>query len=189
MHSTTVTVPPPLGTPHGVPRLPYLSIVIIDKRVIQDVTSRNPTSLLRTVTFPIHQVLKSASPPPRIQDATDRIGWFPVYESRRWGNRGRRINAGKKNGFNLGHVEYRMNSPVHWREVEADCHRTNNFGDRKRANEFRSQFIGYGAERNVLSRKPHFGTDDVYGRPRPVAIGFGLGARPQTEESLSLIHI
>ncbi len=27
----------------------------------------NPTSLLRTVTFPVHQVLESASPPPRVQ--------------------------------------------------------------------------------------------------------------------------
>ncbi|KAL0147263.1 hypothetical protein M9458_057429, partial [Cirrhinus mrigala] len=72
---------------------PYPLIVIIDKGVIQDVSGRYPTSLLRTVTFPVHQVLVSAPPPPRIQNTIDRIGGFPVYESRRWGNRGWRINA------------------------------------------------------------------------------------------------
>ncbi|RXN39355.1 hypothetical protein ROHU_000259 [Labeo rohita] len=63
--------------------------------------------------------------------------------------------------------------------------RTNDLGDRKRANEFGSKFIRNGSERNVLSRKPHFGTDDVYGRPRPVAIGFGLGARSHLDQSLT----
>ncbi len=80
--------PPPLGTSPGVPRPPYLSIVIIDKGVIQDVSSRHPTSLLWTVTFPVHQVLKSASPPSWVQNTIDRISGFPVYESRRGGEPG-----------------------------------------------------------------------------------------------------
>ena len=91
--SWTVTVPLSLGTPPGVPRQPYLSIVIIDKGVIQNVSSRYPTSLLRTVTLPVHQVLKSASPPSRVQNAMYQISGFPIYESRRWGNRGWRING------------------------------------------------------------------------------------------------
>ncbi|RXN33142.1 hypothetical protein ROHU_004391 [Labeo rohita] len=82
-------------------------------------------------------------------------------------------------------MEHGMNPPVRWREIKADCHRTNDLGDRKRANEFGSKFIRNGSERNVLSRKPHFGTDDVYGRPRPVAIGFGLGARSHLDQSLT----
>ncbi|RXN02939.1 membrane-spanning 4-domains subfamily A member 4A-like protein [Labeo rohita] len=71
-------------------------------------------------------------------------------------------------------MEDGMNPPVYWRKFEADCHRTNDLGDRKWANEFRSKFIRHGSERNVLGRKPHFRADDVYGRPRPVAISFGL---------------
>ncbi len=73
-----------------------------------------------------------------------------------------------------------MNSPVRWRKFEADCHRTNDLGDRKRANEFGSEFITDGAERNVLRRKPHFLTNDVYGRLRPVAIGLSLSARSRS---------
>ncbi len=71
-----------------------------------------------------------------------------------------------------------MNSPVRRREFEADCHRTNNLSDR-------SQLVTHGPERNVLGRKPHFLTNDVDGRPRPVAISLSLGARPYPEESLS----
>ncbi|RXN25218.1 PWWP domain-containing MUM1L1-like protein [Labeo rohita] len=71
-------------------------------------------------------------------------------------------------------MEDGMDPPVYWRKFEADCHRTNDLGDRKWANEFRSKFIRHGLERNVLGRKPHFRADDVYGRPRPVAISFGL---------------
>ncbi len=78
-----------------------------------------------------------------------------------------------------------MNSPVRWRKFEADCHRTKDLGDRKRANEFGSEFITDGAEQNVLRRKPHFLTNDVYGRLRPVAIGLSLSARSHSEESLT----
>ncbi len=130
--------PPLLGTPPGVPRQTYLPIVIIDKGVIQDVPSRYPTSLLRTVTFPVHQVLESASPPSRVQNTVDRICRFPIYESRRWGNRDRRINVWMKHGFNLGNMKGGVNSPVRRRKFESDCHRTNDFSDRERANKFGS---------------------------------------------------
>ncbi len=174
-----MTVPPLLGKPPGVPRLPYLLIVIINKGVIQNVSGRHPTSLLRTVTFPVHQVLDSASPPPCVQDTIYRIRWFPFYESRRWGNRDWRINSRIKHGLDFGYMKHGMNSPVHWREFEADCHRTNDLC--KRADKFWSKLIRNGAERNVLGRKPHFLTNDVDGRLRPVAIGFGLGARSHLE--------
>ncbi len=78
-----------------------------------------------------------------------------------------------------------MNSPVRRRKFEADCHRTKNLGDRKRANEFGSKFITDGTERNVLRRKPHLLTNDVYGRLQPVAIGLSLSARSHSEESLT----
>jgi len=51
-----------------------------------------------------------------------------------------------------------------WNEFEADCHC-------QWANKFGSQFITNGAERNVLRRKLHFLTNDVYGRLQLVAIG------------------
>ncbi|RXN38338.1 hypothetical protein ROHU_001206 [Labeo rohita] len=134
--------------------------------------------------------MESASPPPRVQNTVDRIGWFPVYEPRRWGNWDRRINTSKKYRFDFRHMEHGMNPPVRWREIKADCHRTNDLGDRKRANEFGSKFIRNGSERNVLSRKPHFGTDDVYGRPRPVAIGLALVRAPTwTRVSRALDHV
>ncbi|RXN19213.1 endogenous retrovirus group K member 11 Pol [Labeo rohita] len=87
-------------------------------------------------------------------------------------------------------MEDGMNPPVYWRKFEADCHRTNDLGDRKWANEFRSKFIRHGSERNVLGRKPHFRADDVYGRPRPVAISFGLAffsvpVHPETQPILA----
>jgi hypothetical protein len=86
-----------------------------------------------------------------------------------------------KHGLDFRHMEGGVNSPVHWRKFEADCHRTNDLGDSERANEFGSKLIGDGAERNVLRRKPHFLTHDVDGRLRPVAIGFSLGARSHLE--------
>ncbi len=92
---------PPLVAPLGAPSRPYLLIVIINKGVIQYVSGRNPTSLLRTVTLPVHQVLKSSSPPPRVQNTIDRIGGFPIYESRRGRNRSRRIKMRPKNGLIL----------------------------------------------------------------------------------------
>ncbi len=95
----TMTVPLLLRAPPGAIRGTYPSIVIIDKRVIQYVPCGNPTSLLRTVTFPVHQILESASPPSRVQNTFDRINGFPIYETRRWGNRSRRINRGMKNRF------------------------------------------------------------------------------------------
>ncbi len=91
----------PLRTPPDVPRWTYLTIVIIDKRVIQYVSSRHPTPLLRTVTLPVHQVLESASPPPRVQNTRDRINRFPIYESRRWRNRVCGLMEAWKTGFNL----------------------------------------------------------------------------------------
>ncbi len=97
----TVTVPHPLRAPPGAPRRTYLAIEIIDKRVIQYVSRRHPTPLLRTVTLPVHQVLKSSSPPPRVQNTFYRISWFPIYETRRGGggggDRDRRINGWMKN--------------------------------------------------------------------------------------------
>ncbi len=176
-----MTVPLPLGAPSR----SYLLIVIINKGVIQYIPGRNPTSLLRTVTLPVHQVLESSSPPPRVQNTIYRIGGFPIYESRQGRNRSRRIKTRPKNGFNLGHMKHGMNSPVCRREFEADCHWTNNFSDRERANKFGSQFITHGSEWNVLGRKPHFLTNDVDGRLQPVAISLSLGARPHPEENLS----
>ncbi len=170
-----------LGTPPGVPRLPYLSIVIINKGVIQDVSGRYPTSLLRTVTFPVHQVLESASPSVSSHNTVYRIWWFPIYETRAVEEPGLAGYSGKKNWLDLGNMKHGMNSPVRWRKVKADCHRTNDLGDSERANKFGSKFIRDGPERNVLSWKPHLGTDDVYGRSRPVAIGLDLGARPHLE--------
>ncbi len=79
----------------------------------------------------------------------------------------------------------RINPPVRWRKFEADRHRTNDLGDSKRAYEFRGKFVTNGTERNVLRWKPQFLTDDIDGRPRPVAISLGLGARPHLEEGLS----
>ena len=88
---------------------------------------------------------------------------------------------GVKHRFYFGNMEGGMNPPVHWREFEADCHRAKDLGDSERADKFGSKFIRDGTQRNVLGRKPHFLTNDVYGRPRPVAIGFSLGARPHLE--------
>ncbi len=42
-----------------------------------------------------------------------------------------------------------MNPPVRWRKFEADCHWTNDLGDSKWANEFRSKLVTNGAEWNI----------------------------------------
>ncbi len=55
-----------------------------------------------------------------------------------------------KYGLLFRNMEDGMNSPVRWRKFEADCHRTNDLGDSKRANEFGSKLITNGAKRNVL---------------------------------------
>ncbi len=77
-----------------------------------------------------------------------------------------------------------MNSPVCQRKFEADCHWTKTLGDSKRADNFGSKFITNGAERNILGGKPHFLTNDVNGRLRPVAIGLSLSACAHLKESL-----
>ncbi len=43
-----------------------------------------------------------------------------------------------------------MNPLVRWRKFEADRNRTNDLGDGKQANEFRSKLVTNGTERNVL---------------------------------------
>ncbi len=43
-----------------------------------------------------------------------------------------------------------INPPVRWRKFEEDRHRTNDLGDSKWANEFRSKFVTNGTERNGL---------------------------------------
>ena len=180
-----MTIPPPLGTPLGVPRRIYLSIEIIDKGVIQNVPSRYPTSLLRAVTLPVHQVLESASPPSRVQNTIDRKGGFPINKSWRRGNRDRRVNACLKHRFYFRHMKGRMNSPIRRRKLELDRHRTNDPGDSERADKFGGKLVRNGSEWNVLSRKPHSLANDVYRRLRPVAIGLSLGARPHPEKSLT----
>ncbi len=82
-------------------------------------------------------------------------------------------------------MKHRINDPVCRRKFKADCHRTNNLGDRKWADKFGSKPITDASDRNILRRKPHFLTHGVDGRLRPVVIGLNLGARPHLDEGLS----
>lgn len=78
-----------------------------------------------------------------------------------------------------------MDSPVRRSGFEADCHWTNDLGDRKWAINFWRKIITDGSERNIFRRKLHLLINDVDGRHRPLPIGLSLSACPHLEEGLS----
>ncbi len=63
---------------------------LINESTVQNVASRNPTSLLRTITLPVYQVLITSASTPHINEPPHRIGWRSFDESgrRRGGDQG-----------------------------------------------------------------------------------------------------
>ncbi len=81
---------------------------------VQNVMSRNPASLLRTITLPVYQVLVTSAPMPHINEPLHRIGWRSLDESgrRRGGDPG--LEAGAKGGLrvNPNYLSYPFPLPL-----------------------------------------------------------------------------
>lgn len=66
-------------------------IKLINESAIQNIASRNPASLLRTITLPVYQILMTSTPTPHINEPPYCIGWRPLDEPRRRRGRGQEI--------------------------------------------------------------------------------------------------
>ncbi len=100
----------PSGTPPGVPGgLTTTPMELVDESAIQNVASRNPASLLRTITLPVYQVLVTSTPTPHINKSSYRIGRRPLDESGRRGGRGLGLKGRANDGFDLRYMKNRVN--------------------------------------------------------------------------------
>ncbi len=70
----TVTVPPTRG-------LTMTLMELINESTVQNVVSRNPAYLLRTITLTVYQVLITSDFMHHINELPYRIGWWPFDES------------------------------------------------------------------------------------------------------------
>ncbi len=82
---------------------------LVDESAIQNVASRNPASLLRTITLPVYQVLVTSIPTPHINKSPYCIGRRPLDESGRWGGRGLGLKGRANDGFDLRYMKNRVN--------------------------------------------------------------------------------
>ncbi len=82
---------------------------LVDESAIQNVASRNPASLLRTITLPVYQVLVTSTPTPHINKSPYRIGRRPLDESGRRGGRGLGLKGKANDGFDLRYMKNLVN--------------------------------------------------------------------------------
>ncbi len=103
----TVTVPP-------TPGLTMMLMELINESAVQNVASRNPASLLQTITLPVYQVLITSASTPHINEPQHRIGWrhFDEFGGWRGGDQGLKRRA--KDGLDLGNMENRINLIKLW---------------------------------------------------------------------------
>ncbi len=139
----TMTVPPTSGTPPGVPG--GLSITLM--KLINKSTVQNG---------------------PHINEPPHRIGWRPLYESRRQRGRYQALEGGAKDGSFLGNMENPADFLKLWGSFEPHRHRTEHLSNNKWSNKFGSQFMCGKSEVNVLRRQPDLLTPHVkWGLPTP----------------------
>ncbi len=82
---------------------------LVDESAIQNVASRNPASLLRTITLPVYQVLVTSTPTPHFNKLLYRIGRRSLDESGRRGGRGLGLKGRANDGFDLRYMKNRVN--------------------------------------------------------------------------------
>ncbi len=82
---------------------------LVDESAIQNVASRNPASLLRTITLPVYQVLVTSTPTPHINKSPYPICRRPLDESGRRGGRGLGLKGRANDGFDLRYMKNRVN--------------------------------------------------------------------------------
>ncbi|MEQ2237443.1 Contactin-associated protein-like 3B, partial [Ilyodon furcidens] len=86
-----------------------------DESRIKDVRTGNPGSVFRSISCPIHKVLKSTPPTPNIQDTIDRICRVVINESSRGrGGLGRWTQGAFRDWLDLGNMESGMNVHGRW---------------------------------------------------------------------------
>ena len=146
------------------------SMEVPDEGVVQDVPPRDTGPFFRAVTLPVHQVLESPPTPARLQEATDSVRGTSIDEARRgWRWHGRNQGA-LSDRFNFGDVKRGMN-PHGSREFEPHCHRVDDLLDLERADEARSQFLGFHPEGKIPGGEPNLPTRLLVRGLGAVAIG------------------
>ncbi len=90
----------PTGMPPGISRrLTMTPMELVYESAIQYVASRNPASLLRTITLPVYQILVASTPSPHINEPSYRVGRQPLDESGRRRGRGLGLEGGANDGL------------------------------------------------------------------------------------------
>jgi len=114
-------------------------LVIFNQGWIEDVRARNPLAILRTVAFPVDEVLESATSPTGVHD----------------------------NRFYLGDMERWVYAETR-REMKAYGGRIDDLGNFVRTYESRGQLTGHSLEGDVPSGKPYLLANGVlWGRTSP----------------------
>ncbi len=76
----------PSGMSPGISgRVTMTPMELVYESAIQYVTSRNPASLLQTITRPVYQILVTPTPPPHIKELSYSVDRQPLDESGRSG--------------------------------------------------------------------------------------------------------
>lgn len=124
---------------------------------VQNLAARNPTPILRSIPFPIDQILAATPPAARIQNPTHGVGRFVIDDPRRRRGRGRGRRGWKQrtdeNRLNEGDVESGMDLESAG-QFEVDGYRVYHLFNDKRANKLRGQFLRVSLECQIFGGKP-----------------------------------
>lgn len=110
-----LTVPPPSRGATWRPRLRRMpSIEVCKEGRIQDESPRHPGAVLRTITRPVHKILKTASSSPNIQNTIYYICRVTINQPGGRRGLGGRAQRTRQKWLYQGHMECRMNPQGGW---------------------------------------------------------------------------
>lgn len=113
-----------LGAPWTTPLDGWLVRVLMmevrNQGLVHNPPGRNPRSLLRTISLPVHQVLEASAPSSGTKQSSDGVHWASIHNTRgrRWWYL--RNQRAFMNWFEPGNVERRMYPHGPW-QLESDC--------------------------------------------------------------------
>jgi hypothetical protein len=110
------------------------AVEVTKQVVIKDLTPRNPTPLLWTISFPIHEILETSTPPSGIHYAAHRVGRTTSDHPRRRRTRRRGQQRTEENRLEAGDMKGGVYSK-RCRQFESDHNRVNDSLHHKRTNE------------------------------------------------------
>ena len=138
-----VTGPPPPRDGSGRPlrRFRKPTVEVSDQRGVENVPTRNPAALLRSIPLPVHEVLTAPAPATHLQQAPDGVGGMTIKEARRRGCLRGRHQRGGGDRLELRDVEGGVHSECPG-EFKANCHWIDDACDLEWANVTWGQFFG-----------------------------------------------